>query len=136
MKESKDYYAIKVKEEIIFEQKNDGSTLVVDMDTGRLFEINEMAYWILQSGFTISELVYKISQIYNTNEKIILQDVENFISKIDELQWIKKLESKSKDINTLKMLSNKYIRPIVCEYDMSKGYFSKFISKKVVLMFK
>lgn len=130
MKESKDYYAIKVKEEIIFEQKNDGSTLVVDMDTGRLFEINEMAYWILQSGFTISELVYKISQIYNTNEKIILQDVENFISKIDELQWIKKLESKSKDINTLKMLSNKYIRPIVCEYDMSKGYFSKFISKK------
>ena len=55
MKESKDYYAIKVKEEIIFEQKNDGSTLVVDMDTGRLFEINEMAYWILQSGFTISE---------------------------------------------------------------------------------
>ena len=130
MKESNDYYAIKVKEEIIFEQKNDGSTLVVDMDTGRLFEINEMAYWILQSGFTISELVYKISQIYNTNEKIILQDVENFISKIDELQWIKKLESKSKDINTLKMLSNKYIRPIVCEYDMSKGYFSKFISKK------
>ena len=130
MKESKDYYAIKVKEEIIFEQKNDGSTLVVDMDTGRLFEINEMAYWILQSGFTISELVYKISQIYNTNEKIILQEVENCIRKNDQLQWIKKLESKSKDINTLKMLSNKYIRPIVCEYDMSKGYFSKFISKK------
>lgn len=96
MKESKDYYAIKVKEEIIFEQKNDGSTLVVDMDTGRLFEINEMAYWILQIGFTISELVYKISQIYNTNEKIILQDVENFISKIDELQWIKNSSQKVK----------------------------------------
>lgn len=131
MIESKDYYfVIKVKEEIVFEQKNDGSALVIDMDTGRLFEINSMAYLLLQGGFIISEFIYKVVQIYNMDEKKLFSDVEIFIKKVEELQWIRKIESKGSDINTLRMLSNEYVRPTICEYDMSKGYFSKFISKK------
>ncbi len=75
---------------VAWEETEDGSIVIYKVSADQMFKLNGTGgeIWKMLEGLNIDSIVTKISQRYNIEREILLQDVTKFIQKLLNLGLI------------------------------------------------